>query len=278
VTRVGLLTPIVTAVPGQCSDWESAATPRDLAKIVAAADLLGFSYVTCSQHAVVPIETAAVRGGTYWDPLATLAFLAAHTSRVRLVTNVLVLPYQHPLMLAKQYATLDRLSGGRAVLGVGVGSLQEEFEALGVDYAVRSQTTDDALRTLREALTDGVPGFVLDPAPVQQPPPVWVGGRSLASLRRAVALGNGWMPFGLSLPELVEMLTKATRSDDFEIVLSVSRPLDPLGDPDGTSKALTKHVDAGATMISAALAAASAEHYLDQLDRLARLAAQEGLL
>ena len=266
--RVGLLSPLVTRVPGQFSEWERHATPAELADVAVEADVAGLHHLTCSQHAVVPTTVAEARGGTYWDPLATLSFLAGFTHRIRLVTNVLVLGYQHPLMLAKQYATLDRLSRGRVTLGVGVGSLREEFEVLDVPFEGRGQRADEALRALRAALTDGVPGFVLDPRPVQHEIPVWVGGNSLRSLRRAVELGTGWAPFGLPRDQIALLLEQVERPPGFEVVLAAPGPLDPLADPERVRRALDRLQDVGATVASVALAADSREHYVEQVRAL----------
>jgi len=266
--RVGLLSPIVTRVPGQHSEWERTATPSELADIAVEADLAGLSHLTCSQHAVVPVDVAVVRGGTYWDPLATLSFLAAFTRQIRLVTNVLVVGYQHPLMVAKQYATLDRLSRGRVVLGVGVGSLQEEFDLLNVPFQDRGSRADEALARLRDVLDHGVDGYVLDPSPLQPRVPLWVGGNSLRSLRRAIQLGNGWMPFGLSREDLRGLLGQVDVPDAFEVVLSPPRPLDPMSEADVVRRRLESLEETGATVASVGLAADSKAHYIEQIHAL----------
>jgi probable F420-dependent oxidoreductase len=271
VIPVGLISPVVTRVPGQHAEWERTATPSELADLAVEADLAGLHHLTCSQHAVVPVDVAVARGGTYWDPLATLSFLAAFTRSIRLVTNVLVLGYQHPLMLAKQYATLDQLSRGRVVLGVGVGSLQEEFELLDAPFADRGRRADDALHALRGALDVGLPGYVLDPAPVQPHVPFWVGGNSSRSLRRAVDLGDGWMPFGLSLNDIGSMLSGTELPDGFEVVLGPPWPLDPLGDAAKARRALDRLGHAGATIASVSLAAESKSHYIEQIHALKEL-------
>ena len=153
--RLGLATPGVIQLPGVAGDWEATATIEDIATIATAADGLGFDFLTCSEHVVVPRTDRAARGDVYWDPLATLGFLAARTTRIRLATSVLVLGYHHPLEIAKRYGTLDRISGGRLVLGVGVGSLAAEFELLGASFADRGERADDALRALADGLEGG---------------------------------------------------------------------------------------------------------------------------
>ncbi|WP_018179442.1 TIGR03619 family F420-dependent LLM class oxidoreductase [Jongsikchunia kroppenstedtii] len=272
--RIGVMTPVVTAVPGQSADWEVAAGSDDLIDIAGTADHLGFDHLTCSEHVAVP-ASAEGRGTTYWDPLATLSFLAAATHRIRLATAVLVLPYHRPIELAKRYGTLDRLSGGRLILGVGVGSLREEFDLLGAPWPDRGTVADERLAELRDiwGRTD-VGGMIVSPAASSTQVPIWVGGRTGRSLRRAVSLGDGWMPFGLSLAQITEMLSTTTASAGFDVVLTPSRPLDPLGDPTGTETALRRLRDAGATVASVRISAHSTAHYCDQLDRLSRSATE----
>ncbi|CAJ1506156.1 LLM class F420-dependent oxidoreductase [[Mycobacterium] kokjensenii] len=279
--RLGLATPVVIRVPGTASEWEAAGGVDDLGRIAADADRLGYAYLTCSEHVAVPVEAAAVRGGTYWDPLATLSFLAARTERIRLVTSVLVLGYHHPLEIAKRYGTLDRLSGGRLTLGVGVGSLREEFDLLDCAWDDRGARGDDAMRALRASLSTTRPSFdgefyrfdglVVEPCAVQQRVPLWVGGRTRRSLRRAVELGDGWTPFGLRTDELAKHLGSVDYPDDFAVVLSTA-PVDPIGAPQRTLEQIAQLADIGATDVSAVIAADSAAHYREQLAALAELA------
>lgn len=277
--RLGVVSPIVTANPGAHSAWEAGAGIVELARIAETADRLGFHHVTCSEHVAVPTDVAEQRGATYWDPLATLGYLAARTERIRLATQVLVLGYHHPLEIAKRYGTLDVVSGGRVVLGLGVGSLQQEFELLGAAFEGRGAIADDALGALRAALGRRTPRYdgphfsfddlVVEPHAVQDRVPLWIGGRTPRSLRRALALGDGWVPFGLGLDALGEMLGRSEVPDDFEVVLSVGRPVDALGDPAGTKERIRKVRAAGATLVSTAVHAESADHYCEQLEALA---------
>jgi probable F420-dependent oxidoreductase len=279
--RIGINTPVVVRLPGATSAWEAEAGPEELREIAGAADRLGLHHLTCSEHVVVPEEVAATRGATYWDPLATLSFLAAATSSLRLVTQVLVLGYHHPLEIAKRYGTLDRLSGGRLVLGVGVGSLEEEFRLLGAPFADRGPRADDALRALRTSLSTPTPayrgeyydydGVVVEPHALQPRVPLWIGGRSRRSLRRAVELGDGWMPFGLGKREMAQMLDEVSPPAGFDVVLDPGRPLDPRGDADATRAELERTRRAGATVVSARVASRSAEDFTAQLERLADL-------
>jgi probable F420-dependent oxidoreductase len=287
--RFGLTTPIVTLVPRSHSTWEAEGGPRELAEIARAADRLGYSHLSCSEHVAIPGPVAEVRGGRYYDPPATLGYLAGMTERIRLLTHVIVLPYHHPLEVAKRYGTLDRLSGGRVILGVGVGSLKEEFDLLEVDFTGRGPRYEDALRALRAALGKRQPqyrgthyafeGFIVDPCAVQSHMPIWIGGRSPRSLRRALELAEGWDPFGLNNAQLAELLERARswpqwqrREEPFDVVLGAERPLAPAGRGDvpqliDTMATLQR---IGATAVNLRFASQSLAHYLELLDLFAR--------
>jgi len=281
--RFGLTTPVVTLVPRTHAAWEAEAGAAELRRIAAAADRLGFSHLTCSEHVGIPVDVAAQRGGRYYDPAATLGFLAACTERIRLATHVIVLPYHHPLAVAKTYGTLDRLSGGRVILGVGVGSLEPEFALLGAEFAGRGPRYEDALRALRAALGRREPayagthyrfeGFLIDPCPVQEQLPIWLGGRSPRSLRRALELAEGWDPFHLSLDELRALLTRARDwpqwRTPFDIVLSAEHPLalDSAAQVDQARETLAAYQRVGATAMNLRFTHRSLEHYLELLER-----------
>ena len=277
---VGLVTPVLTAVPGMHGDWETSADVSSLVEVVQAADRLGFDFVTCSEHVAVPIDVAGIRGGTYWDPLATLSYLACATTRIRLLPYVLVLGYSHPLAIAKRYGTLDRLSGGRVTLGLGVGSLEEEFALLGAHFTDRGARADDALRALRAAMSTATPayagehfafhGVVVDPHAVQPHVPFWIGGQGERSLRRAVELADGWAPFGVGPDEAGALLAAVDLPDGFDVVLPVG-PLDPVGAPEAASRRIGRALRAGATRVAASLRSSSPQHYVEQLHALAEL-------
>lgn len=191
------------------------------------ADELGFDSVWVSDHVVIPsrIESRYPYGPpgtftpdsqqTYFESFAVLAYLAGRTRRVRLGTGVLVLPQRQPLLVAKQWATLDALCGGRTILGVGAGWMREEFEALGTDtFERRGAATDEAIRLYRAVWTE--PGDVSFqgevyrfeplralPKPARAGgPPIWVGGHGRRSLRRVAELGDGWYALRMSVDEL----------------------------------------------------------------------------
>ena len=165
-----------------------------------AADRAGFFYVAICDHVAIPRAKAETMSTTWFNPVATLGCLAgADRRRSRLMTNVFVAPFRHPLDTAKAFATLDHLSGGRVILGVGAGHVEGEFEALGVPFAERGRLLERGDR--RHHREPGPHEFVGDvglrPRPVQQPrPPIWVGGRRSAALRRVAERGDGWIPQG----------------------------------------------------------------------------------
>jgi probable F420-dependent oxidoreductase len=218
----------------------------------------------------------------YWDPLATLGFLAAHTTNILLATSVIVLGYHHPLEVAKRYGTLDRVSSGRLVLGVGIGSLAEEFELLGANFDQRGPRADDALCALRASLPSASPaydgpfysfsGMTVLPHAVQPQVPIWVGGRSVQSLRRAAQLADGWMPFGLAAEQIDQLLAEVELPPGFEVVLGSGHALDPEGHPTETRRRLVGLSAAGATTVSCTVGARSAAHYCEQLRLLKDIA------
>jgi probable F420-dependent oxidoreductase len=182
------------------------------------AERLGYGFISVNDHIVVPRdiasrypysesgEWAARTAGECLDQLATLAFLAARTERLRLLTSVMVVPQRHPVLTAKMLATIDVLSAGRLIVGCGVGWLKEEFEAVGApDFAERGRVTDEYIEAFKALWTKDAPVYggqhvqfdniMFAPKPVQKPhPPIWIGGESKLAMQRAVRLGNGWYP------------------------------------------------------------------------------------
>jgi probable F420-dependent oxidoreductase len=279
--KVGVVTPVVTRLPGAHAQWEATAGIAEVARIAAEAERLGYHHLTCSEHVAVPTDVASTRGATYWDPLATLGFVAARTTTIRLVPFVLVLGYHHPLAIAKRYGTLDRVSGGRLVLGVGVGSLREEFDLLGAPFTDRGARADDALCALRASLSQSEPeyhgpfydyeGFVVDPPAQQARVPIWVGGRTARSLRRAVALADGWAPFGLRRTELADMISRVDIPADFELVFRNEAPFDPIAEPERVRESVGRLAEAGTTTLNLRVVHHSLEHYLEQLTAMPAL-------
>jgi probable F420-dependent oxidoreductase len=198
--------------------WELGAGPGEVAAVAQAADRAGFFYVGVCDHVAIPDDLAPRMSAVWWDTIATLGWLAGLTTQTRLLSSVFNLTYRHPLVSAKSFATLDYLSHGRALIGVGAGHVEKEFAALGVDFASRGRQLDEGLEVLDEALRTGVvDGMELQPRAVQQPrPPIWVGGSAPAAIRRAARLADGWLPQGTPLdkmPESVDLYRKE-RGDD----------------------------------------------------------------
>lgn len=261
----------------------------DMADIVRAADRLGYSHLQCAEHIGVPAAEAPRRGARYFDPLATFGYFSAITSQIRFLTAVLVLGYHHPLQIAKRYGTLDFVSGGRLILGLGVGSLKQEFDLLGLgeaEFRERGARGDDALRALRASLGQRDPeyhgpfydfaGMTIDPCAVQKDLPLWIGGRSARSLRRAVELGDGWMPFGLDYAELAALIAKArelpswhARSKPIELILRPPGLVDPIGQPEATAESLRQAFNIGASRVDLHITSASSAHFVEQLEAIA---------
>jgi alkanesulfonate monooxygenase SsuD/methylene tetrahydromethanopterin reductase-like flavin-dependent oxidoreductase (luciferase family) len=165
------------------------------------AEGLGFGALMVSDHVAVTPDVAERYPEPFYEPFTTLSWLAALTTTVRLGTTVLVLPYRHPLLVARMTANLHQLSGGRFVLGAGVGWARQEFEALGVPFTARGRLTDECLGILREAW---------DAGHQESHVPVWIGGHSEAALRRAARFGDAWHPLRLSLPQMRAILRRHT--------------------------------------------------------------------
>jgi len=181
-----------------------------LVGLASRAEELGFDSVWVHDHVFnVGHVFDRIGGKPYYEPLTLLSFVAARTRRVRLGTSVLVLPYHNPIRLAKTAATLDVLSGGRLILGVGVGLIEKEIRAMGSPFAERGALTDEAIAVMRALWTEDEPSFdgkyhrfagmKFSPKPLQKPSiPVVIGGVSRAAIRRAARLGDGWQPLGLA--------------------------------------------------------------------------------
>ena len=243
---------------------------QSLVHLARKAEEWGFASVWVHDH-VFNAAHVFTRIGTkpYYEPLTLLSYVAACTQRVRLGTSVLVLPYHNPMRLAKTAATLDVLSAGRLMLGVGVGGVPQESEAMGSPYAERGAITDEAIAIMKELWTKENPSFAgeyyrfsdmpFSPKPLQKPHiPLLIGGNSHAAIRRAVRLGNGWHPFAISLEtlragihSLREYAQQAGR-DVAEIPVSVNLPLGnptPRGDALGTEpRAIVDRIQAFASV------------------------------
>lgn len=205
----------ITGVNGGATSY-----PEALAGLAQAAEMAGFDSIWAGEHHVLPVSSTRIPPTSrYLNPVVALTYAAAFTRTIRLGTGVLLLPQYQPLVLAKELASLDVLSGGRLIVGIGVGWAEEEYEALGVPYHERGARADEYLAAMRAIWSEGTPAYsgryvsfhdvVAYPHPVQQPaPPIVVGGSAAAVLRRAVEQANGWYGFALDIADTAALLTK----------------------------------------------------------------------
>ena len=236
------------------NNW-GVADPQEVLALGPLAEELGYDSVWVMDHLFnAGYIRERLEDRPYYHPMATLSYLAATTSRVSLATSVLVLPYHNPVELAKYAATLDQMSGGRVILGVGAGAMTEEFEALGIPMRQRGSLTDESIAIMKELWTSPSPSYRsrrwefsdlrFSPKPVQTPHiPLWIGGSSPGALRRAATAGDGWHPTGLSPEdfalgrrELTAMAESAGR-DPRAIVLSARVEVEVHGGPSSSRAA-----------------------------------------
>lgn len=284
---IGIQMPIQAQSTMFVAPWEVAAGPTELAQIARTVDGAGYDYLGVCDHVVIP-EAAAGAMSTHWmDPISTLGWLAARTERVKLLTHVFVLAYRHPLMAAKQFATLDHLSGGRLIAGIGAGHLEGEFDALGLDFASRGSTLNESLPTLIEALENEFVGDLgARPRPAQMPrPPIWIAGSSAPALRRAAQFGDGWLPQGPTsvgqVAQLRELLAANNRELDGFVIGHITRPVyvgtpdfevgeaTVTGSADEIAETLLADTPEGVNQMQLRVIARSVDECCDQLERVA---------
>ena len=205
---------------GEGAEFVSAEAIADVAQ---AAERAGFHAAYVTEHPFPDDRWMRAGGHHALDPFVALSFAASATTSLRVMTNILVLPYRNPFLTAKAAASLDVLSGGRVILGVAAGYLKGEFAALGVDFSERNDLSDEAIVAITRAWSEegiemsgqhfSVRGNTMLPRPLQQPrPPIWVGGNARRAIRRAVELGDGWIPFPSSAGPLDGEAGDARRS------------------------------------------------------------------
>ena len=191
------------------------ATTEGIIKTATKAEDLGFDAVFVNDHIIVDESPRSDDWANTYDPFIALSFIAAYTTRIPLGTSVLIMPYRNPIVTAKMMATLDQMSGGRVIAGIGVGWNEAEYHALGVPFHERGARTNEYLRLWKACWAPGEVSFAgkffsfanmrIRPKPLQQPhPPIWVGGSSPAALRRAAEFAQVWQPTPTPLAQLIE--------------------------------------------------------------------------
>ena len=269
--------------------WESGSGRDAIIEIARAADQSGFNAIAACEHIALPDHRAQAMGRTWADPIAVLSLCAGVTERVQLMTYVYVLALHHPLVAAKALSTVDWLSNGRLLVGVGAGHVEEEFTALGIDYATRGTRLTQSIKALRQCFDEEMPALdapfestpmYVYPRPVRRPP-ILVAGSTPAAVKRAARYGDGWLPQGPATPELLDLLAAeraaAGRSaTPFEIghiagFVHVGEPTWDVGahvlsgSPQHIADTLSQRMPPGATMCQVMFRSRSATELADQV-------------
>ena len=217
--RISLTIPNNHRVKALLQPWQDEVGGPQIAEVAALADRLGYSRLTVAEHFLVPAEHVELSGPHYLHAVTSLAYLAGVTSRIRLASNVSILPLQDPVVQAKQWAVLDWLSGGRADLMAGVGWLREEFDILGVDFTTRGRRLDECVEVMRRIWTSDLASYdgeffrfhevAAEPKP-RQPGgvPLWFAGDVPQTFARVARWGTGWSPNLLPPTRIAEGLDR----------------------------------------------------------------------
>jgi probable F420-dependent oxidoreductase len=230
-------------------NWEERLESEDFQTIAQTVERLGFGAISVPEHIVMPRELVGAMGSHWPDAFTVMSFIAGATRRIRVNSSVIVLPYHHPVVLAKAVSTLDVMSGGRVTVTFGAGMARGEFKALGIPFTQRGRIVDEYLDVLKVLWVSEDPQYhgqfidfddiAFEPKPIQKPhPPIWIGGSSMAALRRAARVGDGWSPAGSQggrgpwlntlsdLPLFLEEARKVPgfveREGDFDIAMPVT--------------------------------------------------------
>ena len=273
------MTQIGVTIP---NNW-GVADPQQVLELGPEAEQMGYDSLWVMDHL---FNTGYIRerleDRPYYHPMAMLSYMSATTSRVTLGTSVLVLPYHNPVELAKYAATLDQMSGGRVTLGVGVGAMTEEFEALGIPMSQRGSLTNECINLMRELWASAKPEYhsrnwdfsdlYFSPKPAQASIPLWVGGSSPGALRRTARLGDGWHPTGLSPEDFavgraeIPSLARAAGRNPDDIAMSTRVEVEVHGGPSSqraASRARLPGDDTGALRAGLeAFSEAGVEHFI----------------
>ncbi|MGA2837366.1 MAG: TIGR03619 family F420-dependent LLM class oxidoreductase [Acidimicrobiales bacterium] len=294
IVSFGMQLPVQSQSTIYVEPWEPAAGPDELARVARSCEAAGFFYVGVCDHTFIPDRLAGAMSTTWYDTIATLGWLAGVTSEIRLLSHIYVAALRHPLRAAKEFATVDVLSSGRVICGVGAGHVTEEFDLMGPPFDGRGPATDEAIAGIALGLSEEFPvlagprwpasGVGLRPRPVQSPrPPIWVGGSSPAALRRTARFADGWLP--QSVGPNVELLAtlrdlRAEFRDGAPLDIgAISYPLylgtPPVGNelppgtvqgsPDQLATYLRPFADAGVGQVQVRFPAHSADELCDQI-------------
>jgi probable F420-dependent oxidoreductase len=255
-------------------------TGEGIATVAAAAEAAGFHGFGFTDHPAPSQRWLEAGGHDALDPFVALGFAAAHTTTLRLIPNIVVLPYRNPFVVAKSGATLDLLSGGRFTLAVGVGYLKREFAALGVSYDERAELFEEALQVIRAVWTGDdmsfegrhftAKGITAHPRPISRPhPPIWIGGNTTAARQRVALYGDGWCPFPAPalLAQTAGTATVESEEDLGAGIDDLRRRCDAAGRDFSAVDITFTNFDGG----SPASDAFNADAYLGGLEKLARL-------
>ena len=291
----GIQLPIQTLTRRLRDPWEEQAEVADLVEIAQHAEATGHAFIGACDHIAIPDDDYARHMSTTWyDTVATLGFLAAHTQRVRLLSVIYVAGYRHPLQTASAFGTLSHLSGGRVILGVGAGHVQGEFEALGIPFAERGAILDECLDALRGVFAADYVSFQgervayremgVAPRPPGGRLPIWIGGSGRAAWKRCGRVGDGYIPMANPLEQFPEIQATIRASAEahgrgderFDIGwmppwMYVGKLPEALGDaqlhgePERIAEALRAGLTAGANVLHLKFRSRSKAEYLDQL-------------
>lgn len=291
----GIQLPIQTLTSRLRDPWEERAGVQDLVEIARHAEATGHAFIGVCDHVAIPDDDYARHMSTTWyDTVATLGFLAAHTERVRLLSVIYVAGYRHPLQTASAFGTLSHLSGGRAILGVGAGHVEGEFEALGIPFAERGAILDESLDALRGAFAADYVSFqgryssYRDMGVAPRPPagelPLWIGGSGPAAWKRCGRVGDGYIPMANPVEQFGEIQGTIRASAEahgrgdarFDIGwmppwMYVGEAPDDLpeaqlqGEPQRIAEVLRAGLAAGANVLHLKFRSRSKREYLDQL-------------
>jgi probable F420-dependent oxidoreductase len=281
--------------------WEKWVGEHHLAEIAVAAEENGFDMVSSTDHPF-PEQTWLDNGGHHaFDPFVSLAFMAAATTRIRVMTFILVSAYRHPYVSAKAAASLDLLSGGRLVVGMGAGYQKAEFDVLDAEFEQRGPRFDAAMKAMQAAWTGDVldyddeffpaHGHVMLPRPAQRPgPPIWIGGNSKAAIRRVAQFADGWCPFEQpaemakvtstsvldfealqqKVEQLRQMRVEYGRSADVDVCYSPHMGRDPERNVEILNEGFASYADAGVTWVSVESNARSFDDCISEIELYGR--------